>query len=550
VPTLSPEPSAHLDSDTALGVLGPVLADPGVAKCGHNLKFDARVLLQHKVAMRGVVCDTMLAATLMDPAAPSQKLDALALQHLGWRMVPISDLIGASAGPMSMAEVAIPKVVRYAAEDADIALRLCRVLQPRLEEMGMARLLREVESPLTTVLAEMEWNGIRCDPEELRRQGEALQARVDELRRRVWEAAGVEFQIDSPKQLGDVLFDRLGLTSVKKTRTGRSTDIEVLEKLAAQEDPSDPRTSVPRLVIEYRQLQKLIGTYLTALAQSIDPTTGRIHTTFHQLVTSTGRLASQGPNLQNIPVRTDVGRQVRKAFVAPPGCLLVCADYSQIELRILAHLSQDPALIDAFREGQDIHTAVASQVFGVSPELVSREMRNHAKTINFGIIYGVTAFGLARRIEGMDVETAGKLIADYRRRFAGIDRFLQQCVDHATTHGYVATFMGRRRAIPEVKSANAAQRALGERLAINTVVQGSAADLMKLAMVRVQNRIDRDRLPMRMLLQIHDELVLETPEERAEEHARIVKEEMEGAMALSVPLLAETGVGPDWLSAK
>lgn len=550
VPALSPEADTHLNAQAVLDVLGPILADASIGKCGHNLKFDARVLLHHGVALRGVVCDTMLAATLMDPSAASQKLDALALAHLNWRMRPITELLGGGDGQRSMADVPLDRVTPYAAEDADIALRLCHALLPQIEAMGMGSLLRDVESPLTTVLAEMEWNGILCDPVELRRQGEALQARVDELRKQIWAAAGTEFQIDSPRQLADVLFDRLGLASTKKTKTGRSTDIEVLEKLAAQEDVADPRTSVPRLVIEYRQLQKLIGTYLTALAQSIDPKTGRIHTTFHQLVTATGRLASQGPNLQNIPVRTDVGRQVRKAFKAPTGCALICADYSQIELRILAHLSEDPALLEAFQLGQDIHTAVASQVFGVPPEQVTREMRSHAKTINFGIIYGVTAYGLARRIEGMDVEAAGALIADYRNRFAGIDRFLQQCVQQALSQGYVSTFMGRRRAIPEVRSSNGNQRALGERLAINTVVQGSAADLMKLAMVRVQRRIDRDRLPVRMLLQIHDELVLESPEEEAPEYAAIVREEMENAMTLRVPLQAEIGVGPDWLSAK
>ena len=308
--------------------------------------------------------------------------------------------------------------------------------------------------------------------------------------------------------------------------------------------------SVPRLVIEYRQLSKLISTYLGNLVASVDSETGRIHTTFHQLVTATGRLASHHPNLQNIPVRTEIGRQIRKAFLAPPGGALICADYSQIELRLLAHLSGDPALTDAFERDMDIHTAVAAEVFAVAPELVTREQRNQAKTINFGIIYGVTPYGLARRIEGMDVPGARKLIEDYRVRFSGIDTFLQQCVHQAVEQGYVSTILGRRRQIPEVRSSDRNRQSLGERLAINTVVQGSAADLIKAAMVNVQNRIDQERLPLKMLLQIHDELVLECPEEAAPECAAAVRDEMARAMQLAIPLKADAGFGPDWLSAK
>ena len=323
-----------------------------------------------------------------------------------------------------------------------------------------------------------------------------------------------------------------------------------MERLAALEDVSDPRTSVPRLIIEYRQLTKLIGTYLGNLAAAIDPATGRIHTTFHQIYTATGRLASSGPNLQNIPVRTDVGRQVRKAFKAPEGSLLICADYSQIELRILAHLSQDEALINAFAAEEDIHAAVASRVFGVPAGEVTRVQRTQAKTINFGIIYGVTAFGLARRIEGLDVASATRLIADYKERFPGIDRFLARCVQEAVDRGYVTTILGRRRAIPEIASGNHRLRAFGERLAINSVVQGSAADLIKLAMVDVARRIDADRLPLKLLLQIHDELVFESPRELAEAHAEIVVAEMERAMVLRVPLRCSAGIGADWGSAK
>ncbi|MBW3621963.1 MAG: DNA polymerase I [Armatimonadetes bacterium] len=550
VPILSPEPETHLDEETVLDVLGPVLSDPVVEKCGHNLKFDAQVLLRHGVRLRGVVFDTMLASILMDPSQPAHKLDHLAAEHLRYRMIPITDLIGSGDEQTSIDKVPVDRVTTYAAEDADIALRLYHHLCPKLEERGMVKLVREIESPLAPILAEMEQNGILCDPEELRRQGEILKARAQELRREIQELCGCEFHVDSTHQLAEVLFDKLGFASAKKTKTGRSTDISVLEKLAAQEDRNDPRTAVPRLVIEYRMLTKLISTYLGNLIASVDKETGRIHSQFHQLVTATGRLASHNPNLQNIPVRTDTGRQIRKAFVAPEGACLICADYSQVELRLLAHLSEDPALLDAFERGLDIHTAVAAQVFGVGEGEVTREQRAKAKTINFGIIYGITAFGLARRVEGLDVAGAGALIEDYKRRFPGIDGFMRRCVTEALEAGYVRTVTGRRRAIPEIRERSRTKQMLGERLAINSVVQGSAADLIKAAMVRVMARVEGEGLPLKLLLQIHDELVFEAPAGEAEALAKVVCEEMEAAMSLRVPLVAEAGIGSDWMSAK
>jgi len=550
VPVLSPNPSSHLVEAAVIGALKPLLEDPALPKCGHNLKFDAHVLLRSGVHMRGARFDSMLASSLIDPAQGSAKLDNLALSILNYRMIPISDLIGSGQTQRSMADIELDVITPYAAEDADIALRLCHALSPRLDEMEMTHLMREVEAPLSMTLAEMEANGILCNPDELARQGEALGGRVEEIKRSIYEAAGFTFDLNSTKQLGEALFDRLGFKEGKKTKTGRSTDVEVLEKLSLEEDRNVPASAVPRLILEYRQLQKLISTYLGNLRASIRPETGRIHTTFHQLVTATGRLASNGPNLQNIPIRTDIGRQIRKAFYAPEGSRLICADYSQIELRLLAHLSGDPALIDAFEKDLDIHAAVAAEVFGVELGSVTREQRNQAKTINFGIIYGVTPFGLARRVEGLDVAAATRLIADYKKRYVGIDSFLQQCIQKALSDGYVTTILGRRRAIPEVHSANMHTRNLGERLAINSVVQGSAADLIKVAMVNVQRRIDLDGLPVKMLLQIHDELVFETPESGAEARADLICAEMEGAMKLRVPLKVECGIGRDWLSAK
>jgi len=550
VPVRSPAPEQHLDEATVLASLRPVLEDEALSKCGHNLKFDARMMVRAGVRLRGVVFDSMLASQLLDASQPAHKLDHLALILLNYLMIPISDLIGTPPDEITIEQVPLETVTTYAAEDADIALRLYQQMAPRVEAQGMTRLLREIESPLSVVLAEMEAAGIVCDPAELARQGDVLGVRVAALKQQIFELAGGEFSLESPKQLGEVLFVRLGLSSGKKTKTGFSTNAEELDRLAAVEDRNVPHTAVPRLLLEYRQLHKLISTYLGTLASAVDAGTGRIHTTFHQLLTATGRLASQGPNLQNIPVRSDVGRLVRKAFVAPAGHSLICADYSQVELRILAHLSEDPALIAAFQAEQDIHATVAAQVFGVAPDQITREQRTHAKTINFGIIYGVTAFGLARRIEGLDFSGASKLIADYKVRFPGIDRFLHQCIQHAMEYGYVTTILGRRRSIPEISATNQHQRGLGERLAINSVVQGSAADLIKIAMVNVQRRIDRDRLPVKMLLQIHDELVFEAPSSEAPSLAAIIRDEMERALDLKVPLRAEAGIGLDWMSAK
>jgi len=551
IPVRSPEPDEHLDRDTVLEALRPVLEDAAIPKCGHNLKYDFLVLKHAGVFLRGIAFDTMVGGVLA--GAPGQKLDDMALSQLNHEMRPITDLIGPRGRGLTqktMDQVPLEQITPYAAEDADLALRLYEQLTPKLNAMGLTELVERIEMPLVEVLAMMEHHGIRVDGGVLDEQRAELQSRIDELQSQIHEAAGKSFNVDSPKQLAEVLFSDLGLPVIKRTKTGPSTDIEVLEKLAERDDLDERIAQVPRLIVEYRQLSKLVGTYLQALKDAIDPDTGRVHATFHQTGTATGRLSSSGPNLQNIPVRTDIGRQIRKAFVAPDGHRLVAADYSQIELRLLAHLSGDAALIDAFNNDQDIHTAVASQVFGVAPDDVTSEQRGHAKTINFGIVYGVTPYGLARRIEGLDVEGAKALIEDYRQRFSGIDRFLQTCIEHAQTHGYVSSMHGRRRTIEQINAKNPQTRALGERLAINTVVQGSAADLIKAAMVNVYTRIEREQQPIRLLLQIHDELVVETPEDHADAAASLLAEEMEQAMSLKVPLSVETGIGEDWYSAK
>jgi DNA polymerase-1 len=549
VPVASAKPQDHLDKATVLDRLRTILENAQLRKCGHNLKYDALVLRHAGICLRGIAFDSMIASQLLGLRAHG--LDHLARVELGHAMIPISRIIG---GPettqKTIDEVQFEQVTDYAAEDADMALRLYEKFGPRLDEAAM-RGLAEVEMPLVEVLADMEANGIRVDGEELLRQGEQLAGRIDILRDKIFEAAGEPFNLDSPKQLADVLFNKLGLPVVKRKKTGPSTDVEVLERLAAREDLDARKTRVPTLIVEYRQFSKLVNTYLGNLRRSIRKEDGRIHASFVQLGAATGRLSSGGPNLQNIPVRTDVGRQVRKAFIAEPRCALICADYSQIELRILAHLSHDPALTEAFLHGVDIHAAVAAEVFGVEPAEVTADQRATAKVVNFGIIYGITAFGLTRRIESLDEKAARKLIADYRRRFAGIDVFMHECVAEAQKHGYVTTMLGRRRRIEQINSRNAQTRALGERLAINTVVQGSATgDLIKTAMVNLARRVDREKLPMKMLVQIHDELIFEAPADVVEQQAQIVREEMEGAMKLSVPLVVDVGIGADWYSAK
>ena len=575
VPIRSPQPETHLDADTVLSALKPILENPDLPKCGHNLKFDAGILIRNGIKLQGAVFDTLLASQLVDARTPSHNLDTLALLHLNHKMISFEELTAvpsdatadddssdemADLGLMlepdteeqrTIDEIPLDHATIYAAEDADIALRLYHFLIPKLDEMDITTLVRDIESPLAPILAEMEYNGIVCDKEELKRQSGVISELVDARQAQIHEIVGYPCNIDSPRQLAQVLFEELGFKPVKRTQGGKvSTDVTVLEALSLREDINDPKTSVPRLIIEYRQFRKLQSTYLAQLQSAVDPKTERIHTHLYQLTTATGRLKSDRPNLQNIPVRTEIGRQLRRAFTAPEGHKLICADYSQIELRILAHFSEDESLIETFTQDLDIHTAVASQVFEVPTALVTRELRDKAKTINFGIIYGVSPTGLSRRIKGMTVKEASALIDDYKTRFPGIDRFLQECVQQASDHGYVSTLTGRRRAIPEIYATNRSRRSLGERLAINTVVQGSAADLMKAAMVRVQHRIDRDRLGLKMLLQIHDELVLEIPEALAEEHAEIVCEEMENAMSLRVPLRTEAGIGDNWMVAK
>ena len=551
IPIRSSNPESHLDEQTVIAKLKPILENSELPKCGHNLKFDASIFIRHGVQLQGVVFDTMLASQLANPRKPSHNLDNLALLHLNHKMIPLSDLIGDEEDSTSIDKVPFEDVTRYASEDTDVVLQLYHYFKPKLQETETTELVRKIESPLAPILALMEFNGVVCDTEELEKQANVVRQLVVEREKEIHDLVGYEFNIDSPSRLGEILFDDIGFKPVRRTKTGKnSTDANVLEALAAQEDINNPKTSVPRMIIEYRQYRNLQSTYLGQLRNSVNEQTKRIHTHLYQLTTATGRLKSDSPNLQNIPIRSEIGRQLRKVFIAPDGHKLICADYSQIELRVLAHFSSDPKLVEIFTNEMDIHTSVAAEVFKIEPDDVSREMRDKAKIVNFGIIYGVSPSGLARRIQGMNVYEARELITDYKTRFPGINTFFQDCVQQALDQGYVSTLTGRRRAIPELFEPSQSRQSLGERLAINTVLQGTAADLIKAAMVKVQHRIDRDQLEMKLLLQIHDELVLETPDALAEKHAAIVSEEMENALELNVPLRTETGIGDNWMDAK
>jgi DNA polymerase I len=578
IPVRSPEPDKHLDEATVLGRLRGILEDPARPKAGHNLKYDLLVLRTAGVELRGIShtpqnaeetgCDSMIASYLIDSSRSSHALDALALALLKRANIPISELIGTGKNQRCFDCVPLDQATPYAAEDADVALQLREEMLPQLRAMGLMDLWQNVELPLVEVLAELEWNGITVDPAELDRQRVRLEGRIRELHTQIQNSAmdsiGRGFNPDSPKQLASALFNKptdeepgLGIKPPKRTKTGYSTDIEVLEKLASDVTIATP---IPGLIVEYRQLTKLVGTYLEALKSAINPRTRRIHASFNQTVAATGRLSSSDPNLQNIPIRTDVGREIRRAFIAPEGHVLITADYSQIELRLLAHLSRDPNLIEAFRRGEDIHTAVAAQIHGVPLDQVTREQRGGAKMVNFGIVYGITPFGLARRL-GIDEKAAAEIITGYKKRFAGITTFLEECIDQARRFGCVETMLRRRRPILGIEARNPAERSLAERMAINSVVQGSAADLIKLAMIDLHGRLSPhashwrgggppELAEVRMLLQIHDELVFEAPESIAEEARALIVSRMESAMQIAVPLKVDSAIARNWFEGK
>lgn len=559
IPVQSPDLLSHLNTEQVLDRLRPVLEESTIGKVGQNLKYDWIIFKNHGVDLNGIAGDSMIASYLVEASRSSHSLNALAQALLDYHCIPISELIGERARGKTQRKfnkIPIDIAYVYAAEDADIALRLVNLLEPKLKMMGIRPLYDDVEIPLVEILASMQYQGIRVDPEILDAQCEIISRRIIEIRRKILDASPHDFNPDSPRQLASFLFNPiddleapgLGLKVIKRGKTGPSTDIEVLEKLA--DDPS-VETVVPQLIVEYRQLTKLVNTYLVTLKNCINDKTGRVHASFNQTVAATGRLSSSDPNLQNIPIRTEIGRQIRKAFVAETGCKLITADYSQIELRLLAHLSGDEALMNAFLSDEDIHRTVASQVYGVPLDEVTREQRSSAKMVNFGIVYGITPFGLARRLgHGVTNEQATQIIDDYKARFPGINDFLKRCVDEAREHGFVETILKRRRAVPQVHSRNSREKMLGERVAINSVVQGSAADLIKIAMVNLYRKLPEHFPNTRMLLQIHDELVFESPNDEANAALQFIVNEMETALDLKVPLKVDADLADNWLEGK
>ena len=540
LPVRGPEGSKTLELGAALEALRPILGDPSREIVGQNLKYDLLVLGGLGVELAGAITDTMVLSYLLESGERNHNLDELSRRLLDHTMIPISSLIGKGKAQTTIDTVEVARVAAYAGEDADAAWRLEAILAPKVREEGLWDLYDKLERPLIPILARMEADGIKVDLDRLRQLSEEFAERLETIRGEIYEQAGREFNIGSAAQLRQVLFDELKLKSTKKTPGGEpSTDAEVLEALSGHHP-------LPRLIVQHRQLDKLKGTYLDALP-ALAHADGRIHASFNQVVAATGRLSSSDPNLQNIPVRTEDGRQIRQAFVPrEAGWSLLTADYSQIELRILAHYSKDPALVRAFAEDLDIHRVVAAEIFGVDEADVTRDHRRMAKTVNFGVIYGLSAFGLAGRL-GITQSEASRFIDAYFRQYEGVDRFITETLEHAKVAGRVETILGRRRAISGIKNTKGRVRNLAERTAVNSVIQGSAADLIKRAMLEADRRLRLEGLRSRMLLQIHDELVFESPDGELPALAAMVREAMTTALDLDVPLRVDLAAGPNWL---
>jgi len=544
VPVSSPDGEPQLDPAAALEILRPFFENADVKKVGQNLKYEKIVLRAAGVELRGVEFDTMVADYLLDPGQRNHSLDDLSHRYLHHQTIKIKEIIGVGKKQILMNEAPVEQVAEYAAEDAEVPWRLYEQLHERLEKEGLATLFSTLEIPLIEVLAEMEFNGIRIDIERLAELSKKHGERIASLETDIYEIAGKEFNIDSRQQLGEILFEDFGLPVIKKTKTGPSTDVEVLTQLADQHE-------LPAKIVEYRQSAKLKSTYVDALPEQLHPETQRIHTSFMQDVAATGRLSSKDPNLQNIPIRTEEGREIRSAFVAPADdWRLLTADYSQIELRVLAHFSGDETLLQAFADGEDIHTRVASEVYEVAVADVSPEMRRSAKAINFGIIYGQSAFGLAKSLD-ISRDQASEFIDAYFERYPGVEQFMEDVLENALQKGSVETIEGRRRLVEGVrppKKRSSRSRNLPERIAINTVIQGSAADLIKRAMLQVHSALQSSDLKTKLLLQIHDELVFEFPLEEQAALTELVQTQMTNVGQLKTPLVVDVKVGSDWAS--
>ena len=532
------EEQGQLDADRTLSALGELLSDDTLKKYGHDIKTALLALARRGIALEGETNDIMLAAYILDPSRRGHDLPDLVQEHYGRTIPSRTDLTGSGAKALPFDVVSPQDAAPYACRRADFIFRLAPLLTERMEEAGLKKLFDDVEMPLVGVLASMEGTGVLLDCDLLGEMSHELGQLLDISEEKIYRLAGEEFNINSPKQLQAVLFDTLGLPRGRKTKAGYSTDVDVLTNLARSYE-------LPAEILAYRSLTKLRSTYVDALPLLVNPETGRVHTSYNQTVTATGRLSSSNPNLQNIPIRTTEGKRIRQAFIAPEGCEIVSADYSQIELRILAHLSGDELLIEAFRSGEDVHTKTASDIFGVFPGMVSEEMRRQAKVINFGVIYGMSAFGLARELN-IGQKRAQDYIDNYFSRFSGVRAFIEETLEGARKRGFVTTLLNRRRYLPEINGSNAQVRQFAERTAVNTPIQGTAADLIKVAMLRIARGIEEKNLSARMTMQVHDELIFEVPVAEVEGIITLVRGEMEGVIDLKVPLKVEIASGKNW----
>ncbi len=532
----------QLDFDSAIAKIRPILESTEIKKVGQNLKYDQHVLANHGIALRGIAHDTLLQSYVLE-SHRSHGMDDLAVRHLGVKTITYEEVAGKGAKQVSFSQVAIDVASEYAAEDADITLQLHEMLYPQIsKDEKLARIYGKIEIPVSNILFTIERNGVLIDRQMLNQQSHELGQKLMELEQKAFELAGQPFNLGSPKQLQEILFGKLGIKPLKKTPSGApSTDEDVLQELALD-------YPLPKVILEYRGMAKLKSTYTDKLPKMIDPNTGRVHTSYSQAVAVTGRLASSDPNLQNIPVRTAEGRRIREAFIAPPGSFIVSADYSQIELRIMAHLSQDEGLLKAFAAGEDIHRATAAEIFGVERDAVSSEQRRYAKVINFGLIYGMSAFGLAQNLN-IERSAAANYIERYFARYPGVREYMDSTRTQAKAQGYVETYFGRRLWVPEINSPNGMRRAGAERAAINAPMQGTAADLIKLAMIAVQGWLEKEKLQSKLIMQVHDELVLEVPEAELGLVKEALPKLMQGVAKLDVPLLAEVGAGTNWEAA-
>ena len=538
-----PVPAERKEAQKIVNIFKPVYEDASILKIGQNIKYDLEVLAAYGVRLAGEMFDTMLAHYLLQPEL-RHNMDYMAEVYLGYKTIHIDELIGPKGkGQRSMRDLRPEEVYEYAAEDADVTLRLKNLLEPRLREAGVWPLFAEVEMPLVRVLAEMEMNGVRIDTASLKETSQMLTQRMNDIEQEIYQLAGEEFNIASPKQVGEVLFGKMKIVDKpKKTKTGQYvTSEEVLQQLKG-------KSEIVGKILEHRGLKKLLGTYVDALPKLVNPRTGHIHTSFNQTVTATGRLSSSDPNLQNIPVRGEDGKEIRRAFVPEEGCLFFSADYSQIELRVMAHLSGDENMQEAFREGYDIHAATAAKIYHETMDSVTRDQRTKAKRANFGIIYGITVFGLAERLD-ISRHEATQLIDGYFATFPRVADYMEQAKQTARERGYAETLMHRRRYLPDITSHNATVRGFAERNAINAPIQGTAADIIKIAMVRIYDRFRHEGVRSKMLLQVHDELNFSVFPEEREKVEKIVLEEMQGAYPLNVPLVADCGWGANWLEA-